>query len=98
MFRAQVKTALHAPRATLPGAGWDVLSKVLKSGYMIPPLIVNYRWSKPAFEHQVIRFFPFIPKDNVSKYKLSRTARRANYRMFTYVDLNTLPHFDLYST
>ena len=98
MFRAQVKTASCPPRTTVLGAGWDILSKVVKSGYMIPPLIVNYRWPKPSLENQVIRFYPFVPLENVRKYQLSPTARRANYRMFSYIGLSTLPHFVLYDS
>jgi hypothetical protein len=98
MFRAQVKTASCAPRATVFGAGWDILSKVLRSGFMIPPLIVNYRWPRPALTNHVIHFYPFVPVGNVRKYQLSPTARRANYRMFTYVGLSTLPHFVLYDS
>jgi len=79
------------------GAGWDILDKVLKSGYLTPALIVNFRWLEKGVEKQEIRFYPFVPKLNLKKYKLSETARRANYWMFRYEGLDKLPHFVLYS-
>jgi ssDNA-binding Zn-finger/Zn-ribbon topoisomerase 1 len=43
-FRAQVKTQNAKPKGEILGAGWDILEKVLKSGYMVPSLIVNFKW------------------------------------------------------
>jgi len=91
-FRAQIKTQQSKPKDTVYGAGWDIMDKTLKSGYQIPPLIVNFRWK----EGQEIRFYPFIPKDNIRKRVLSSSARRANYKMFNYFGLSRLPYFTLY--
>jgi DNA-directed RNA polymerase subunit RPC12/RpoP len=95
-FRAQVKTSHSAPKDVIRGAGWDVVEKVLKSGFMSPPLLVNFKWKQHGRSKQVILFLPFIPKSNLSNYRLSAKARRANYRMFNYVDLLDLPFFVLH--
>jgi DNA-directed RNA polymerase subunit RPC12/RpoP len=95
LFRAQVKTASKKPGNIVRGAGWDIYEKVLKAGNLAPPLIVNYHWADKSGEHQEVRFYPFIAKDNVKKYTLSETARRANYRMFNYVNLDKIPYLNL---
>lgn len=95
VFRAQIKTIHSKPKAIIFGAGWDITEKTLKSGYMMPPLIVNFKWEDNTGDHQEIRFYPFIPKKNLQNYQLSPTARRANYRMFRYIGLDRLPHFVL---
>lgn len=91
-FRAQIKTNLTRPKNTIFGAGWDIIEKVLKSGFQAPPLIVNFRWDGG----QEIHFYPFIPKSHLKMRKLSPTARRANYKMFNYINLDKIPHFILY--
>ncbi len=95
-FRAQVKTISSKEKDRILGAGWEVINKVLKSGYMLPPLIVNYVWEEKNIRKQKIVFFPFIPKVNVRKRVVGVTAQRANYKMFDYVGLLSLPHFVLY--
>ncbi|NQS90631.1 hypothetical protein HQ584_12680 [Patescibacteria group bacterium] len=95
-FRAQVKTNNSKPKKEIFGAGWEIMDKVLKSGFIIPPLIVNYKWLEKVVKHQKILFYPFIPKSNLKKRQLPPTARRANYKMFNYVGLDKLPHFTLY--
>ncbi len=97
-FRAQVKTSLNKPRPIVFGAGWQIMNKVLKAGYMTPPLFLNFKWSEKGEQKQEIRFYPFVPKKNLSNYKLSATARRPNYEMFTYVDMDKLPYFVTHST
>ncbi len=96
-FRAQVKTNNAKPKAVIFGAGWDIMEKVLKSGFITPPLITNFKWSDKTGDHQEIRFYPFIPKKNLKMHKLSPTARRANYKMFNYVGIDKLPYFVLYT-
>lgn len=91
-FRAQVKTNHSKPKPKIFGAGWDIMDKVLKSGFITPPLITNFKWGS----QQEIRFYPFIPKMNLKMYQLSPEARRANYKMFSYVGLDELPYFVLY--
>jgi hypothetical protein len=95
-FRAQVKTNNCKPKPEIFGAGWDVVEKVLKSGYMMPPLITNFKWTAGDVEHQEISLYPFIPKRSLRKRQLSPTARRANYKMFNYTGLDKLPYFVLY--
>ena len=96
-FRAQVKSMNSKPKATIFGAGWEIMDKVTKSGYLVPPLINNFTWKENGKAKQEIHFYPFVSKKNLSKYQLSETARRANYKMFRYVGLDKLPHFVLYS-
>ncbi len=91
-FRAQIKTNHSKPKSEIFGAGWDIMEKVLKSGFQVPPLIANFIWK----DHQEIRLYPFIPKANLKHRKLSPTARRANYKMFNYIGLDKLPFFVLY--
>ena len=95
-FRAQVKTNNSRPSNEIFGAGWEIMDKVLKSGFMIPPLFVNYRWKEKGKARQQILFYPFIPKTHLRKRQLSPTARRANYKMFNYTGLLELPHFLVY--
>lgn len=97
-FRAQVKTNNCKPKDVIFGAGWEIMDKVLKSGFLIPPLIANFRWTEKGKARQKIIFYPFIPKQTLRKRQLSETARRANYKMFNYSSLNTLPHFVLYES
>ncbi len=97
MFRAQVKTNHSKPKNEIFGAGWDIMEKVLKAGFTIPPLFVNFRWEeKNMVVRQEIHFYPFIPKSHLKHRSLSQSARRANYKMFNYVNLDVLPHFVLY--
>lgn len=95
-FRAQVKTNKSKPKKEILGAGWEIMDKVTKSGFIIPPLVTNFKWKEKNIEKQEIRFYPFVPKINLKKYKLSEAARRANYWMFRYVGLESLPFFVLY--
>lgn len=94
-FRAQVKTNRSKPKAEIFGAGWDIIDKVLKSGFLVPALIANFIWVDKTGDHQEIRFYPFVPKANLKKRTLSSTARRANYSMFNYVGIDKIPHFIL---
>jgi len=96
-FRAQVKTVNSKPKKEILGAGWQIVDKVMKSGYMVPSLIVNFKWNEKDVKKQQIRFYPFVPKINLKKYQLSEKARRAKYWMFRYSGLDELPHFTLFS-
>ncbi len=95
-FRAQVKTSNSKPKSTIFGAGWDIMEKVLKLGFLVPSLVVNFKWKEEKENHQEVRFYPFVPKINLRKHQLSSTARRANYKMFNYVDIDDIPFFVLY--
>tara|TARA_Y100000817_G_C16510804_1_gene391084 strand:+ start:45 stop:482 length:438 start_codon:yes stop_codon:yes gene_type:complete len=96
-FRAQVKTNKSKPKAQIRGAGWNIMEKVLKSGFLVPPLIANFKWNEKGDEKQKIIFYPFIPKSNLRKYQLSPTHRQPNYKMFNYVGLDKLPNFEVYA-
>lgn len=96
-FRVQVKTSNTKPKSEILGAGWDIMDKVTKAGFISPPLIVNFRWYKNKEFHQKILFYPFVPQSHLKKRQLSPNAQRANYKMFNYVGLDKLPHFVLYS-
>jgi len=91
-FRSQIKSAGSKPKKEIFGAGWDVIEKVMKSGLQVPSLIVNFKWES----RQEIRFYPFIPRKNLKMRILSETAQRANYKMFNYINMDTLPYFVLY--
>jgi len=95
-FRAQVKTNHSKPKAVVFGAGWDIMEKVLKSGFITPSIFANFKWQEEGADKQEIRFYPFVPKDNLRKYQLSSKAHRANYKMFNYIGLDKLPHFVVY--
>ncbi len=98
MFRAQIKTVNSSPRNSIFGAGWDIYEKVLKAGYLSPPLILNFKWKTKDGLCQEIRFYPFIARNNVEKYRLSSKAKRANYRMFKYVRLDQAKYYTLLSS
>lgn len=95
-FRAQVKTNHSRPKGVVFGAGWEIMDKVLKSGFITPPIFANFKWNEKGVPRQEIRFYPFVPKKNLRKYKLSEKARRANYWMFNYIGLDRLPYFIVY--
>lgn len=58
------------------------MEKVLKSGFLTPPIFANFKWEEKGVAKQEIWFYPFVPKKNLRKYTLSETAHRANYKMF----------------
>jgi hypothetical protein len=94
-FRAHVKTSTQPPKSVLAGAGWDILTSVLKCGYMVPPLIANHSWTQDGVEKREVRFFPFIPKANLKPRSLSQSHRQPGYKMFDYVGLDRLPHLKM---
>lgn len=95
-FRAQVKTNMSKPKDQVFGATWDIMDKVTKSGYMVPPLITNFKWLEGGNVKQEIRYYPFIPKVNLKMYKLPEHHARPNLKMFRYIGLTKLPYFVLY--
>jgi len=90
-FRAQVKTNNCKPKNEIFGATYGIYKKVLKAGYLAPPLIANFKWQKNGLNKQKIKFFPFVGKDNIKVRTLSADAKRANLKMFNYVNLDQLP-------
>lgn len=95
-FRAQVKTNCSKPKGEIFGAGWDIIEKVMKSGFMVPALIVNFKWSEKGKRRQKILFYPFIPRKHLRKRQLSDQARRKKYKMFNYIGLSELPCLTLH--
>jgi len=98
-FRAQVKTNQSKPKAVVFGAGWEIMDKVLKSGFLTPPLILNFKWSTVGKKEQEIRFYPFVPRKNLKKRftKIRKSGREL--WMFNYIDMNDIekvPYFILY--
>ena len=96
-FRAQIKTNNSRPKDQFFGAGWEIMHKVLKSGFIVPPLIAVFNWKEKNQKRIEIRFYPFVPKINLKKFQLSSTHRQPNYKMFRYNNMNELPFFTLYN-
>jgi hypothetical protein len=94
-FRAQVKTTISSPKSTVRGAGWDIIHKVLKAGFLAPPLIVDFKCEDRQRTESVILFFPFVAKNHMEHYSLGKHHRQKGYKMFNYVELTKLPHFRL---
>ena len=86
-----MKTCHSCPKDEIFGAGWEVMDKVLKAGFIVPPLIVNFRWTEGRRRCQKVVFYPFVPRTHIKKRTLSPQARRAGYRVFNYVGLSDLP-------
>lgn len=91
-FRAQVKTNNCKPKKQIFGATWDVMDKVLKSGFITPPLFVNFKWESG----QEIRFYPFIPKKHLKKYFTTIKKSGRELWMFNYVGIDEIPFFTLF--
>ncbi|MCL4339961.1 MAG: hypothetical protein JRN37_00535 [Nitrososphaerota archaeon] len=91
VFTAQIKTVKKINKEIL-GGGYDIIDKTTKAGYLIPPLIINIK----SENNKEIRFYPFITKKNLKKRILSKEAKRANYKMFNYIDLDKLPYIIIY--
>jgi len=99
MFRAQVKTVrCPPPKDQIFGAGWDVLDKTLKSGQLIPPLLLNFQWTEKTTGSQrhEVYFFPFLTKANVRMRQRSQEGQRPGYKEFNYVGLLHLPQMKLF--
>jgi len=95
-FRAQIKTSNSKPKNVVYGSTWNITEKVLKAGYIMPPLFINFKWTEKGFTRQQIRFYPFVPRKNLRQRTLPESAKRAGLKMFDYIGLDKLPHFILY--
>lgn len=98
-FRAQVKTNQSKPKGVVFGAGWEIIDKVLKSGFLTPPLILNFKWIAAGKRRQEILFYPFVPRKNLKKRftKIKKSGREL--WMFNYVGMNDIekvPYYVLY--
>jgi hypothetical protein len=71
------------------------MSKVLKAGFLAPPLIVSFNWKEKKRTQSEMLFFPFVTKRFMDKYVLGENHRQEGYKMFNYARLNSLPHFRL---
>jgi hypothetical protein len=91
VFRAQVKTNRSRPKSEIFGAGWDIMKRVLRAGFLVPPLIVNFKWRDRRTIHQEIRFYPFVPHSNLRNYTTDIKRDRKRYAMFNYVGMDKLP-------
>jgi hypothetical protein len=75
-----------------------VLEKTLKTGQLIPPLLLNFQWTDGAtseLRHEVY-FFPFLTKDNVRRRQRSASGQRPGYKEFNYVGLLNVPQMRLF--
>lgn len=99
IFRAQVKTCSANPytSSVVLGAGWAIMEKVIKSGYFIPPVIINYKWQEKHNLRHEIRFYPFVLKQNLNPRKAIIDQGKRVYKMFDYNVLG-LPYFTMYNT
>ena len=95
-FRAQIKTNKSKPKKEIFGATWEIMDKVLKSGFITPPLIVNFKWAIGSRRKQEIRFYPFIPKKNFKKYFTRIKSPPRSLWMFNYIGLDKIPYFVTY--
>ena len=96
LFRAQVKTNQCKPKAVLFGACWQIMNKVLKSGYMTPALFLNFKWTEKDKQRQEIRFYPFISKTSLMNYTANIKSRGRVYKMFNY-NLRGMKYYVLFS-
>jgi hypothetical protein len=78
LFRAQVKSSYNFNGKKITGSGWNVMNHAMKSGMVIPPVILNTKTE--------IRFYPYIPKVCVVKRKKPATFKsgRNPHWMFDY--------------
>lgn len=98
-FRAQVKTNNCKPKSEIFGATWDVMDKVLKAGFTIPVLLVNFKWLEDGKKYSEIRFYPFIPHKNIKKRFVEIKKPKRELWMFNYIgmdNMKSVPYFVLY--
>lgn len=95
-FRAQVKTNNCKCKGIILGAGWDIMDKVLKSGFITPPIFINFKWTEGGIKKQEIRFYPFVPKRNLKKRHVKIKKSGREFWMFDYIKLDKLPFFVVY--
>jgi hypothetical protein len=75
-----------------------VLDKTLKSGHLIPPLLLNFQWvdATTSKDRQEVYFFPFLTKNNVRRRQRSMSGQRPGYKEFNYVGLVNAPQMRLF--
>jgi hypothetical protein len=87
VFRAQVKTNATKPKGVIFGSGYQVLRHHLLTGQLMPPLIVNFRWTEARRRRQQIVLFPFLTKHNVRQRTRGSKGARPGYSEFNFVGL-----------
>jgi DNA-directed RNA polymerase subunit RPC12/RpoP len=90
-FRAQVKTNNSKPKKEIFGATWTIVDHILKAGFIVPPLIANFKWTERKKKHQKILFYPFIPRKNLKKRFTTINKSGRSLWMFNYINLHELP-------
>ncbi|HEY9481162.1 MAG TPA: hypothetical protein VIR98_02955 [Candidatus Paceibacterota bacterium] len=89
VFQAQVKTINSKPKGSIQGATWNIMESALKTGQLVPRLIVNFKWEEDGAEHQKIIFYPFLSKkDHLKKYFTEIKNPARSLWMFRYVNLD----------
>lgn len=91
LFRAQVKTNNCSPKKEIFGATWDIADKILKAGFVMPPLIANFVWIKDGEMHKRVIFYPFIPKTHLKMRQTVIKSTGRKLKMFNYINLDQLP-------
>jgi hypothetical protein len=87
VFRAQVKTNVSRHRDQVFGAGYSVLEHYIKSGQLIPPLLMYFRWKEGRRWRKQVHFFPFLTRRNIRPRTRSDSGSHPGYREFNYVGL-----------
>ena len=83
-FRAQIKTNNCKPKNEIFGAGLEIVRKIHRAGYMLPPLIVSFKWKEKGKPRWTILFYPFIPMRSLSKKDHKDKRSGKPYPMFNY--------------
>jgi hypothetical protein len=100
LFRAQVKTFASRPANVMYGSGWDILQKTMRSGHLVPPLIINCKWRHKGESHHAIRFYPLVPhanlKPRIAHIKGNTTKKSRLHKMFNYIGMTSLPFMPLH--
>jgi hypothetical protein len=97
LFRAQVKRVKMKPRSRLRGGSWGPVDVWLKTGFLLPPMLVCFDWPAGEAGPGSIYLFPLVPKKNVKRRRLSEAHKTAAGRVMTeYVDMLQLPYTVVY--
>lgn len=60
----------------------------MRSGQLIPPLIVNFSWIERGKPRQQILFYPFLTRDHLRKRVRGTHSSHAGYHEFNYIRLS----------
>lgn len=93
LFRAQTKRVKEKPRSRLRGGSWSVVNLYLRTGQLLPPMLVCFDWPETSGRPGSVYFFPFVPAKNVKRRVLSsRHKSDAGRAMAEYLGMLALPH------